>query len=58
MLIVAGFTLPVILPDVKGTAGANLRTILLLSGFVALVPLEGGGLNRIPDAFAGAVRMK
>jgi hypothetical protein len=56
VLIVAGLALPEILPVLKGAAGTNLRTVLLLSGFVALVPLDGGILNRIPDAFAGAVR--
>jgi hypothetical protein len=58
LLVVAGLALPEFIPVLKGTAGANLRTVLILSGLVALVPLDGGGLNRIPDAFAGAVNAK
>lgn len=58
LLVVAGLALPEFLPVLKGTTGSNLRTILILSGLVALVPLDGGGLNRIPDAFAGAVNAK
>ena len=58
MLIAAALALPEILPVLKGTAGTNLRTVLLLSGFVALVPLDADSLNRIPDAFAEAVKPK
>lgn len=56
VLIAAGLALPELLPVLKGAGGANLRTVLLLSGFVTLVPLDGDTLNRIPDAFADAVR--
>ena len=56
ILIAAGIALPEILPVLKGVAGTNLRTVLLLSGFVALIPLDVDGLNRIPDAFAEAVK--
>ena len=55
VLIVAGLVLPEILPVLKGAAGSNLRTVLLLSGFVALVPVNSDSLNRIPDTFADAV---
>jgi hypothetical protein len=58
ILVVAGLVLPEVLPALKGTAGSNLRTVLVLSGLVALVPLDGGSLNRIPDAFADAVTPK
>ncbi len=58
LLIAAGLALPEILPVLKGTAGSNLRTVLVLSGLVALVPLDGGTLNRVPDAFADAVKPK
>jgi ATP phosphoribosyltransferase len=58
LLVVAGLALPEFFPVLKGPAGSNLRTFLILSGFVALVPLDSGGLNRIPDAFAGAVNAK
>jgi hypothetical protein len=54
VLIAAGLTLPE-LPVLKGAAGTNLRAVLL-SGFVALVPLDADSLNRIPDAFAEAVK--
>ncbi|MGD0560079.1 MAG: hypothetical protein ABSA93_34570 [Streptosporangiaceae bacterium] len=56
LLIAAGLALPEILPALKGAAGSNLRTVLLLSGSVALVPLDNDGLNRIPDAFADAIK--
>jgi hypothetical protein len=56
LLIAAGLILPELLPALKGAAGSNLRTVLLLSGFVALVPLDKDSLNRIPDAFADAVK--
>jgi hypothetical protein len=56
VLIAAGIALSEILPVLKGAAGTNLRTVLLLSGFVALVPLDGNSLNRIPDAFAEAIK--
>lgn len=58
VLIVAGLVLPEILPALRGVAGANFRTVLVLSGLVGLVPLGEGGLNRIPDAFADAVKPK
>lgn len=56
ILIAAGFALPALLPALKGLAGSNLRAVLLLSGFVALVPLNNDNLTRIPDAFADAVK--
>lgn len=57
VLIAAGLVLPEILPALRGTAGLNFRTVLLLSGAVALVPADSAGLNRIPDAFAHAVTL-
>jgi hypothetical protein len=58
VLVVAGLVLPEILPVLKGTAGSNFRTVLVLSGFVALVPVNSDSLNRIPDTFADAVMPK
>lgn len=58
LLIAAGLVLPEILPALRGAAGANFRIVLVLSGLVSLVPLVEGGLNRIPDAFADAVKPK
>jgi hypothetical protein len=55
IFVVAAFTLPELLPSLKAVAVSNLRTILVLSGIVSFVPLDGGGLNRIPDAFAEVV---
>lgn len=58
LLVVAGVALPEFLPALKGAAGSNLRTILVISGIVAFVPVDGGALNRIPDAFAGVTGAK
>jgi hypothetical protein len=58
LLILAGAVLPEIVPQLKGMAGENLRTTLLLSGVIAFVPIEGAKLNRIPDAFGDAVKAR
>jgi len=58
ILVAAGLILPEVLPALRGAAGSNLRTVLILSGLVALVPVDGDNLNRIPDAFADAVNPK
>jgi hypothetical protein len=55
ILVAAGLVLPEVLPALRGATGSNLRTVLVLSGLVALVPVDGDSLNRIPDAFSDAV---